>query len=168
MSNVARLVATGCDVNWSAVSGVWHWHWHMLDKVIWISDSDNSHTRALNAFAANLKQATLTHTHRVLPPSLYYDCQPHYNADWSLDPQDRVITSFQCIWIFCIFGLKCLFRPPKWGFWGLWRPPKGTSLRKSASFKLSTVKICWAVWPIRKLTESVMDTHTHKHTQTHR
>jgi len=22
------------------------------------------------------------------------------------------------IWIFCIFGLKCLFRPPKWGFWG--------------------------------------------------
>ena len=22
------------------------------------------------------------------------------------------------IWIFCIFGLKCLFRPPKQGFWG--------------------------------------------------
>jgi len=21
------------------------------------------------------------------------------------------------IWIFCIFGLKCLFKPPKWGFW---------------------------------------------------
>jgi len=21
------------------------------------------------------------------------------------------------IWIFRIFGLKCLFRPPKWGFW---------------------------------------------------
>jgi len=39
------------------------------------------------------------------------------------------------IWICRIFGLKCLFRPPKWGFWGLWtpkcdysssRPPKGT------------------------------------------
>jgi len=31
MSNVARLVATGCDVNWSAVSGLWHgtclMHW---------------------------------------------------------------------------------------------------------------------------------------------
>ena len=24
------------------------------------------------------------------------------------------------IWIFRIFGLKCLFRPPKWGFGGLW------------------------------------------------
>ena len=24
MSNVARLVAAGCDVNWSAVSGIWH------------------------------------------------------------------------------------------------------------------------------------------------
>ena len=44
------------------------------------------------------------------------------------------------IWIFRIFGLKCLFRPP--GFGGLWtpkcdysssRPPKGTFLRKSAS-----------------------------------
>jgi len=50
------------------------------------------------------------------------------------------------IWIIRIFGLKCLFRPPKWGFWGLWthkcnysssRPPKGTSLRKNTSVKLS-------------------------------
>ena len=24
--------------------------------------------------------------------------------------------------IFRIFGLKRLFRPPKWGFWGLWTP----------------------------------------------
>jgi len=40
------------------------------------------------------------------------------------------------------------------------RPPKGTSLRKSASFKLSTVKIRWGVWPVGELTESVMDTHT--------
>jgi len=48
------------------------------------------------------------------------------------------------IWIFRIFGLKCPFRPPE-----LWTPkrdysplspPKGTFLRKSASFKLSTVK----------------------------
>jgi len=41
------------------------------------------------------------------------------------------------------------------------RPPKGTSLRKSASFKLSTVKIRWGVWPVGELTESVTDTHAH-------
>jgi len=54
------------------------------------------------------------------------------------------------IWIFCIFDLKCLFRPRNGGFGELWtpkcdysssKPPKGTSLRKSASFKLSTAKI---------------------------
>jgi len=56
------------------------------------------------------------------------------------------------IWIFRIFGLKCLFRPPisqNEGFRGLWtpkrdysssRPPKGTSLRKSASFKYINCK----------------------------
>ena len=76
------------------------------------------------------------------------------------------------IWIFRIFGLKCLFRPPKWGFWetldppkcdySSLRPPKGTSLRKSTSVKkLSTVKICWGVWPVGELTESLTDTQTH-------
>jgi len=74
------------------------------------------------------------------------------------------------IWIFRIFGLKCLLRPSKWGFGGLWtpkcdysspRPPKGISLHKSAFFKLSTVKICWGVWPVGALTESVTHTHTH-------
>jgi len=40
------------------------------------------------------------------------------------------------------------------------RPPTGTSLHKSASFKLSTVKIRWGVWPVGELTESVTDTHT--------
>ena len=30
------------------------------------------------------------------------------------------------------------------------RPPKGTSLRTFASFKLSTVKIRWEVWPVYK------------------
>jgi len=73
------------------------------------------------------------------------------------------------IWIFRIFGLKRLFRPPKWGFWGTVdpkcdysssRPPKGTSLHKSMSIKLSTVKIRWGVWPVGELTESVTDTHT--------
>jgi len=42
-------------------------------------------------------------------------------------------------------------------------PQKGTSLRKSASFKLSTVKIHWGVWPVGELTESVTDTHTDTH-----
>jgi len=41
------------------------------------------------------------------------------------------------------------------------RPPKGTSLRKSPSFKLSTLKIRWGVWPVGELTESVTDRHTH-------
>ena len=40
------------------------------------------------------------------------------------------------------------------------RPPKGTSLSKSASYKLSTVKICWGVWPVRELTERKCDGHT--------
>jgi len=75
------------------------------------------------------------------------------------------------IWILRIFGLKCLFRPPKCGFWGTLdpkcdysssRPLKGTSLHKSASFKLSTVKIRWGIWPVGELTESVMDTHIHR------
>ena len=68
--------------------------------------------------------------------------------------------------------MKCLFRPQNGSFGELWtpkcnysssRPPKGTSLRKSASFKLSTVKIRWRVWPVGELTESVTDTHTHTH-----
>ena len=77
------------------------------------------------------------------------------------------------IWIFRIFGLKCPFRPQNRGFGGLWTPkcdysslryPKGTSLHKSTSFKLSTVKIRWGVWPVGELTESVTDTHTQTHT----
>ena len=46
-------------------------------------------------------------------------------------------------------------------------PQKGTSLRKSAYFKLSTVKIRWGVWSVGKLTESVTDTQTHTYRQTH-
>jgi len=45
------------------------------------------------------------------------------------------------IWIFCRFGLKCLFTPPKFWFlgvrtpkrdWSSSRPPKGTSLSETA------------------------------------
>jgi len=39
--------------------------------------------------------------------------------------------------------------------------PKSTSLRKSASFKLSTVKIRRGVSAVGELTESVTDTQTH-------
>ena len=50
-----------------------------------------------------------------------------------------------------------------------WDPQKGTSLRKSAYFKLSTVKIRWGAWPVGELTESVMDTHiTDGNIYTHR
>jgi len=65
------------------------------------------------------------------------------------------------IWIFRIFGLKCLFRPPKWGFWGTldplnvifhrWDPQKGTSLRKlfclSPNCNLS--ETFYQVWALR-------------------
>ena len=75
------------------------------------------------------------------------------------------------IWIFRIFDLKCLFVSPKWGLWtpkcdySSSRPQKAHHcMRKSASYKLSTVKIRWGVWPVGELTESVTDTHTDTHT----
>ena len=72
--------------------------------------------------------------------------------------------NFSYIW------LEMPIQAPKMGFFCvLWTPlnvithhietPKGISLRKSASFKLSTVKIRWGVWPVGELTESVTDTH---------
>ena len=80
------------------------------------------------------------------------------------------------IWIFRIFGSKCQCRPPKWEFGGLWtpkcdysssRPLKSTSLRKSGSFKLSTVKIRWKVWLVGRV-DRKCDGHTHTHTRTPR
>ena len=117
------------------------------------------------------KMAAVRHLGIVLPP---YEtsrpprslcCWPQLPVKFHVNLMHRYENI--AIWIFRILGLKCLFRPPKWGFWGLWspkcdysssRPPKGTSLRKSASFKLSTVKIHWGVWPVGELTESVTDT----------
>jgi len=70
------------------------------------------------------------------------------------------------IWIFRIFGLKCQNRDferlwtPKCDY-SLLRPAKGTTLHKSTSLKLTTVKIRWGVWPVGELTASVTDTHTH-------
>jgi len=88
---------------------------------------------------------------------------------------DTQIWRYKCL-NYSHIWLEMPIQFPKMGFWGTldpncdysWlRPPKGTPLRKSASFKLSTVKICWGVWPVGELTESVMDTHTQTHTHTH-
>ena len=79
------------------------------------------------------------------------------------------------IWIFRIFGLKCLFRPPKWGLGGLWtpkcdylssKPPKVSSLHKSASVKLLTVKILWGGLTCRRV-DRKCDGHIDRHTDTH-
>jgi len=84
------------------------------------------------------------------------------------------------IWRYSYFNfshiwLEMPIQAPKMGVLGLWtpkcdysswRPSKGTSLRKSASVKLSTVKIRWGVWPVGELTESVTDTQTDRQTNT--
>jgi len=58
------------------------------------------------------------------------------------------------VWNFCRSGLKVLFTPPKFEFFGSlkgtsFRPPKGTSLHDFTSFELSRVKIHPRVWPVR-------------------
>jgi len=92
-----------------------------------------------------------------------HSCLSNFMSMWRTDLKIA-------IWIFRVFGLKCLFRPQNGGLGGLWtskcdysssRPPKGTSLHNSAYFKLSTLKIHWGVWPVGELTESVTDIHTH-------
>jgi len=117
------------------------------------------------------KMAAVCHLGIVLPP---YETTHEVSVAGSS-------CKFMSIWythlkIIRIFGLKCLFRPQNGGFGGLWthecvysssRPPKGTSLHKSASFKRSTVKIHWGVWPVGELTENVMDTQTDRQTDTH-
>jgi len=127
------------------------------------------------------KMAAVRHLGIVLPPYETTHEVPvkfHVNLIHRSDTQicEKFKQLYIAVWIFRIFGLKCLFNSPKLGFWETLdpncdysssRPPKGTSLRKSASFKLSTVKICWWVWPVGELTESVMDTHTDRQTDTH-
>ena len=62
------------------------------------------------------------------------------------------------IWKFCKFGLKRLFMPPKFTFWGvltpkcyfsLLRPPKGNSLAGNTRFESSLVAAGRAVRPGR-------------------
>ena len=111
--------------------------------------------------------------HHTRPPTKSLLLATHLPVKFHVNLIHRSEDIGLAIWIFRIFAFKCLFRPPKWGFWGTLDPkcdysssgpPKGTFLRKSASFKLSTVKIRWGVWPVGELTESVTDTHTHRHT----
>ena len=125
--------------------------------------------------------AAVRHLGIILPP---YETT-HEVCCWSRLPVKFHVNLIHrsediAIWIFRIFGLKsffitpdgsiCLFGPPKWGFWGLWtpkcdysssRPAKGTSWRKSASFKLSTVKN-----PLRGLTCRRVDRKCNGHTDT--
>ena len=81
---------------------------------------------------------------------------------------DTQIWRYSCL----NFSPIWLMQAPKIGFFGgLWTPkcdnsssrPQKSYLRKSASFKLSTVKIRRGVWPVGELTESVTHTHTHTH-----
>ena len=112
------------------------------------------------------KMAAVRHLGIVLPPyetTLEVCCWPQLPVKFQVNLTHR--SEDIAIWIFCIFGLKCLFRPlctHKCDYSSS-RPPKGTSLRKHASFKLLTVKIRWGFWPVGELTESVTNTQTHTH-----
>jgi len=107
-----------------------------------------------------LKMSAVRHLVIVLPP---YEtthevpvagrsCLSNFMSIWYTDSEDKAI------WIFYYVALNAYSGPSaqNGGFGKLWtpkcdysssRPPKGTSLRKSASFKLSTVKIRRGVWP---------------------
>ena len=87
------------------------------------------------------------------------------------------------VWIFRIFGLKCLFsiqvpkQVPKMGVLGDFGPitviihhrdpQKAHPCVNPHLLSYQLKKICWGVWPVGELTESVTDTHTDRH-HTHR
>jgi len=132
----------------------------------------------------NLLMCTKFHENRWFFTKIwrYIDFQnggrpPSWNCLTTIRDHPRSLLLAAQIWWYSYLNfwhvLKCLFRPQNAGFEGLWtpecdysssRPPKGTSLRNSAFFKLSTVKIRWGVWPVGELTENVTDTHTQTHT----
>ena len=113
--------------------------------------------------------AAVRHLGIVLPP---YEtthevcCWPQLPVKFHVNLMHRSIA----IWIFSIW-FELPIQDPKMGVLGdvgplnviihHRDPRKGTSLRKSASFKLSTVKIRWEVWPVGELSENVTDTQTH-------
>ena len=67
------------------------------------------------------KMAVVRHLGIVLPP---YEtthevcCWPQLPVKFHVNLTHRS----EAIWIFRIFGLKCLFSPPKWGFWSTLDP----------------------------------------------
>ena len=73
---------------------------------------------------------------------------------------DAVVSITWNFQYFARLAWKRLFTPQNWGFGGIsppkWeavstKPPKGTSLRESASFEPSSVKIRRRVWPVGEL-----------------
>ena len=88
---------------------------------------------------------------------------------------DTQIWRYSCLNFYAYLAWNAYSGPQNGVFGGLWTPncdysssipSKGTSLRKCTSFKLSAVKIHLGVSPVGELTESVMDTHTDRHTLT--
>ena len=105
-------------------------------------------------------------THEVSVAGRIAACQISYQSDTQ-------IWRYSYLNFFAYLAWNAYWGPQSGGFGGLWtprcdysssRPTKRTSLCKSASFKLSIVKIRWGVWPVGELTESVTDTQTYTHT----
>jgi len=109
-------------------------------KISWKSDDFSLRYGDITIF----KMAAVHHLGIILPPyevSCWLQLPVKFHVNLIHRSEDIAI------WIFRVFGLNGGFG----GFWtpkcdySLLRPTKGTSLCKSASFKLSAVKICWGV-----------------------
>ena len=94
-------------------------------KISWKSDDFSLRYGDISIF----KIAAVRQLGIVLPPyeSTYEvsvvgrSCLSNFMSIWYTDLKIYLNNLFD-IWIFRIFGLKCLFRPPKWGFGKLWTP----------------------------------------------
>ena len=99
-------------------------------KISWKLDDFYSATRMHSADYKSMyrdisiyKMATVRHLGIVLAPyetthevsAAGHSCLSNFMSIWHRS--DDI-----AIWIFRMFGLKCLFRPPKWGFWGTLDP----------------------------------------------
>jgi len=135
-------------------------------KISWKSDDFSLRYGDITIF----KMAAVRHLGIVLPPYetthevsvARRSCLSNFMSSWYTDLKIYLFEFFTYLAWNAYSGTQ------NGGFGGLWtpicnysssKPPKGTSLRKSASFKLSTVKIHWGAWPVGELTESVTDTH---------
>jgi len=140
-------------------------------KISWKSDDFSLRYMAIYRFSKWRPSAILElFYHHTRPPTKSLllataACQIHVDL---IRRSEDIATVFE---FFACLAWNAYSRPQNGGFGGLWtpkcnysssRPPKGTSLRQSASVKLSVVKICWGVWPVGEMTESVTDTHTGK------